>query len=834
MASNPRKNGPLHIDLPAEPSTSNEATHAMLLTVFRKGVLPESIEKSAMNTPRNFTTDQGRSQSIYLAKDNVGETTLKPAGKRPAGFIDIRNQQNADEKASTKRICLDEGPRGKALRTITMRPAHPPQPSLILPSVDANRRPSWEMDGVQQEGSKPLDSNEQRSLLRGLDVLPESATGVHHSGNRARIAINIQDLDQLSQRAPLYHDVVGPLPAGHGVLTEGDIHNIPYGPREHEQEMQRGLQLSRKPIFNAPPWTKKLPWDEMEGITLEEFIIYFPNHIVRWPGLALWLRHQSWDRLFYRTARLINLARSSHYADNRDKQHVEVLPLMMKVERAIQEMAPHYRLADHASYDGQPTKEWFLEHIRDTPANFPSNGVTGIVSLEEAAGYITGVNEFQERAFSARMWELQPHQNAVVDSYVPKKRKEGPKFPFANAFDDVRPTLQTQNQPDQEKYGKPEEQETWYDVDDSKAGWMNPEFNMRVPLQGNSIHPRDGQITFADPFAENTHQTTTDTAPLTSTTPDACALFFECDDFDCPFYHARDVEVGTKESSLAVSNAGERKKLKKKNTICNNLPNCMHGHKCKFLHADDEGYTQALVNLDAKQQRGKSGVEGSPGSQQGVHNGQNGGGQSSQQRQDKNLSNSQQHNEAPPRPPRALCRYAMACRNATCPFGHRSPAADDSVEVDLTQTCHFGTRCNNSRCQRTHSSPVSAGQGQSGGAGRGGHAGGKPHRDGRSGRSGREGQARGGWNRGSGKIVGAHGQCRNEGGQVGHHAEDARGDGDRDQGSDGTDILRGYNTRGRFYDQGNHNDHTGGRGRGGRGRGGSSGRGERRRGNETS
>jgi hypothetical protein len=77
--------------------------------------------------------------------------------------------------------------------------------------------------------------------------------------------------------------------------------------------MQRGLLLSRKPIGNAPPWTKDLPWDDMDGITLEEFIVYFPNHVARWPGLALWLRHQSWDRLFYRTVRLINLARGSHY-----------------------------------------------------------------------------------------------------------------------------------------------------------------------------------------------------------------------------------------------------------------------------------------------------------------------------------------------------------------------------------------------------------------------------------------------------------------------------------------------------------------------------------------
>ncbi len=111
--------------------------------------------------------------------------------------------------------------------------------------------------------------------------------------------------NNMSIQEPVYYDVVGIEPEGHPLLDDYhdvDYYNILLNPQQHAQEIRRAIHLSQKRICNAPPWYSDLPWGEMDDISFEELIIYFPNHVVRWPFLALGLRKLGWDRLFFRTA----------------------------------------------------------------------------------------------------------------------------------------------------------------------------------------------------------------------------------------------------------------------------------------------------------------------------------------------------------------------------------------------------------------------------------------------------------------------------------------------------------------------------------------------------
>lgn len=228
--------------------------------------------------------------------------------------------------------------------------------------------------------------------------------------------------NNMSMKEPVYYDVVGMEPEGHPLLDDYhdvDYHNILLNPQQHAQEIERAIQLSQKRICNAPPWYSDLPWDEMDDISFEELIIYFPNHVVRWPFLALGLRKLGWDRLFFRTARLINLARGSHYRPNRQNKHTETLPIMLKVEAAIQEIDARYTLSDHHRWDYQITMDWIWEHRKTNPKCFVREG-HGTVTFAEITHYVHR-HAFEDRPFSRRVRRahISPHLNINYPSSEP-------------------------------------------------------------------------------------------------------------------------------------------------------------------------------------------------------------------------------------------------------------------------------------------------------------------------------------------------------------------------------------------------------------------------------
>lgn len=222
-----------------------------------------------------------------------------------------------------------------------------------------NRRVSYEMDCDVWE---TMNENTQKiELAERLGIPVMDLRSIHRSGSTVTVAFDLRNARLYGQQKPLYQDVGDDGKAGviyepHPPQLEPDPHLGPYWPDEHAKELARAEALSYKPILDAPPAYMDLPWKELldprHMITLEEFLVYFPNHVARWPGLAAALRWSNLDRLFYRAARIINLARGSHESVHREDQHTEVLPLQMKIERAIRELDPGYKLFDfpHDSY----------------------------------------------------------------------------------------------------------------------------------------------------------------------------------------------------------------------------------------------------------------------------------------------------------------------------------------------------------------------------------------------------------------------------------------------------------------------------------------------------
>jgi hypothetical protein len=49
-------------------------------------------------------------------------------------------------------------------------------------------------------------------------------------------------------------------------------------------------------VPDVPPRDALLPTELMTDITLEELIVYFPSHVLCWPGLALLLRRTKWNQ----------------------------------------------------------------------------------------------------------------------------------------------------------------------------------------------------------------------------------------------------------------------------------------------------------------------------------------------------------------------------------------------------------------------------------------------------------------------------------------------------------------------------------------------------------
>ncbi|KAH7128764.1 hypothetical protein B0J11DRAFT_604192 [Dendryphion nanum] len=197
------------------------------------------------------------------------------------------------------------------------------------------------------------------------------------------------DIDPVEERHVLFYDVRSDKkPSGQeGFDYKLSTYEPSYDTLTYYQEWHRAEELSGKPVANAPPYHTDLPWDEMEDITIEELIVYFPNHMMRWPGLAYMLRNVGWDRLFERVAWLINVGRRSEQYP-RTHRHVEPFPIMMKVQRAVEEIIPNYLVCDHDVRFSDYVKDVLVNNFYRKCHPRSMQGCSRTVSLLELASYV--------------------------------------------------------------------------------------------------------------------------------------------------------------------------------------------------------------------------------------------------------------------------------------------------------------------------------------------------------------------------------------------------------------------------------------------------------------
>ncbi|KAL5400113.1 hypothetical protein PMIN04_000309 [Paraphaeosphaeria minitans] len=265
-----------------------------------------------------------------------------------------------------------------------------------------SRRTSYDMD---YEVWKTMSEDTKKTeLAERLGIPVEDLQSIHRSGSTVTLTFDIRNPLLHAHKKPLYQDV-------------GDDGN----PEQHAKELARAEALSYKPIPNVPPAYTDLPLEELldlsHMITIEELLVYFPNHVARWPGLAATLRWTNLDRLFYRAARIINLARGLHESLRREDQHTEVLPLQKKIERAIRELDPGYRVFDfpHENYSQDAINA--ILHKRPRGQSVQQDLVC---KIQEAAGYITGINEFEAHSpFSQYMKQFQPEFKRLPPPNIP-------------------------------------------------------------------------------------------------------------------------------------------------------------------------------------------------------------------------------------------------------------------------------------------------------------------------------------------------------------------------------------------------------------------------------
>ncbi|KAF2870894.1 hypothetical protein BDV95DRAFT_70784 [Massariosphaeria phaeospora] len=533
------------------------------------------------------------------------------------------------------------------------------------------------------------------------------------------ISATVQDMEYYAPRF-LYEDVHGVDPEFHTPLHmhDVDLHNTePLSRTLYDFEVQRAKSLRRKPIFNAPSHYDDLPWAEMSDIRIEELLIYFPNHVLHWPGLALGFRKQNWDRLFFRATRLINLARESHDS-RRDYKHAEPLPMMMKVEQAIKELEPRYTLADHTpELDEMISWDFVIEKMRMKPVSWANRYGDRTCTLEEAAGYVTGINEFEGNSnylFTQRIRHLH-------GAHIARMRQQAWDNPFQPAPAPSPPT-QTLGRKDRKARVPSAVDADMTDLgfiaDDDNVDDLDapaPERDLPVcphgtkcrrkdvngPLRCVKLHfdppePRvDGtqpvepsnRLCHNDPNCNN--QSCRFEHPqrdATATQPrGACRNDPDCKKRNCRFAHPQRDEQRRSSSPTRSTQPPPPPPTQpdtRQPRPCRNDPRCTRPN-CAFAHPQRDQRRGSTASTSADQQPANPAGRNTP-----------------------------------------VCRNRSKCRNAACTFRHPSPAAPPNVQV-TDEACKWGVRCTSAKCVRSHPSPAARGSGGSGaGRGRGGAGGG--------------------------------------------------------------------------------------------------------------
>ncbi|KAF2747890.1 hypothetical protein M011DRAFT_458293 [Sporormia fimetaria CBS 119925] len=155
-----------------------------------------------------------------------------------------------------------------------------------------------------------------------------------------------------------------------------------------EAERRRQIQNRDHNITRALPYYVDLPWREMldNGIQIEELIMYFPNHALRWPGLAFAVRDTNWHYLYHCVAGLINIVRGDHNGVM-DFQEAKPMQCFLRIQQAIKEILYHpkpYRSREHDWWRLRISDKWAEDNLRVKPHALQEGGISGTVSIVQA------------------------------------------------------------------------------------------------------------------------------------------------------------------------------------------------------------------------------------------------------------------------------------------------------------------------------------------------------------------------------------------------------------------------------------------------------------------
>ncbi|KAI9688083.1 MAG: hypothetical protein M1822_001589 [Bathelium mastoideum] len=102
---------------------------------------------------------------------------------------------------------------------------------------------------------------------------------------------------------------------------------------------------------------KQPPWGEMSDISIEELLLWFPNHVLNWPGLALLVESKGWDQAHVAKFLFNNLVATMR---EEDQYAVKLNTVGSKLARAVKRIPglEHYSFSTRASYKVQIAQSW--------------------------------------------------------------------------------------------------------------------------------------------------------------------------------------------------------------------------------------------------------------------------------------------------------------------------------------------------------------------------------------------------------------------------------------------------------------------------------------------
>ena len=161
---------------------------------------------------------------------------------------------------------------------------------------------------------------------------------------------------------------------------------------------------------------KQPPWDEMGDITIEELLLWFPNHVLNWPGLALLVETKGWDQAHVAKFLYNNLVATMK---PEDQYQVKLNTVGSKLARAIKKLPGLglYSFSTRANYETEADNIWST-HLLLPPEDWktePAELWEFFIPPEKKEIRIPA--ELRDRPFSQRLYNAYCDQKGIARPY---------------------------------------------------------------------------------------------------------------------------------------------------------------------------------------------------------------------------------------------------------------------------------------------------------------------------------------------------------------------------------------------------------------------------------